>query len=79
MDDRPPTSQGNFRLSSHSSALDSGDSDSNLFKTDFDGEERIQDGGIDMGPCDGVTVPTLIFADGFESGDTTAWSAVVGG
>ena len=43
-----------------------------LSSTDLDGNPRIKDGIVDMGALEGIAE---IFIDGFESGDTSAWSS----
>ena len=44
-------------------------------ETDLDGAARLVGVAVDIG-ADEIG-PALIFADGFESGDTSAWSATV--
>ena len=56
-----------------SPAFDVGDNTppGGLGSTDFDGRPRIADGIVDIGIFEGLIV---ILIDGFESGDTSAWT-----
>ena len=73
---------GDFHLSAGSPSVDAGDNAAlELPATDFDGNARIQDGDgnstaiVDQGAFErGAPLP---FADGFESGDTSAWDLTV--
>lgn len=59
-----------FHLAPGSDAVDAGE-----LRADLDGIPRPQGASHDAGAYEGLD---LIFANGFESGDTTAWSASVG-
>jgi len=74
---------GDLHLTAGSPSIDAGDNTApDLPATDFDGGPRIQDGDgdtvavVDQGAFE-RTDPQPIFADGFESGDTSSWSAAV--
>ena len=74
---------GDFRLSHGSPLIDVGTNAApSLPDLDFQGAPRIQDGDrdgepvVDPGVYETEPLPTLIFEDGFESGDTGAWSEV---
>lgn len=63
-------------------AIDNGWADANCLPTDQRGVSRPQDGNGDgVAVCDSGAVEVLfegpVFADGFESGDTSAWSVTV--
>ena len=62
-----------YHLMPGSPAFDAGDNSppGGLGPTDFDGRPRIADGTVDLGIFEG---PIFILIDGFESGDTSAWS-----
>jgi len=66
---------GDLHLQLGSLAIDNG---SSLLAPvdDYDGDPRPQGAAWDIG-ADEYGNTTLIFADGFESGDTSAWSVVV--
>lgn len=62
-----------YHLMPGSPAFDTGDNSppGGLGATDFDGRPRIADGTVDKGIFEGLIV---ILIDGFESGDTSAWT-----
>jgi hypothetical protein len=62
-----------YHLRAGSQAFDAGDNSppGGLGTTDFDGRPRIADGTVDIGIFEGLIV---ILIDGFESGDTSAWT-----
>ena len=64
-------------LRSRSPALNAGDNSppGGLGPTDADGNPRVLGGVVDVGAYEGVF--TLLFEDGFESGDTSGWSLTV--
>jgi parallel beta-helix repeat protein len=64
-----------YHLQSGSPAIDNG-SATDAPADDFDGSPRPQGAGHDIGAFEHGTV---IFADGFESANTDAWSLTVGG
>lgn len=65
-----------FHLRLDSPAENAGDNsppgDLGLF--DFDGNPRTKDGTVDIGAYEGIAE---VFSDGFEAGDTTAWSNTI--
>jgi len=65
-----------YRLGLGSPAENAGDNSppGGLSSIDLDGNPRIQDGVVDIGALEGIAE---IFSDGFESGDTSAWSQTV--
>ena len=68
---------GDFHLAAASPAVDAGNP---LYvpaeeEADLDGEARLVGAAVDIGADE--LGPALIFADGFESGDTSAWSSAV--
>jgi len=65
-----------YHLMPGSAAFDAGDNTppGGLGSTDWDGRPRIADGTVDIGMFEG---PIVILIDGFESGDTNAWSSSV--
>ncbi len=68
----------NFRLQATSPALDLDTAVSIINPFDFDGVMRPQGAGIDAGAFEReVSVSELPFMDGFESGDTSAWTTTV--
>ncbi|MGB5661412.1 MAG: choice-of-anchor Q domain-containing protein [Thermoanaerobaculia bacterium] len=62
-----------YHLMPGSPAFDAGDNSppGGLGSADFDGRPRIADGTVDIGIFEGLIV---ILIDGFESGDTSAWT-----
>lgn len=62
-----------YHLRAGSQAFDAGDNSppGGLGTTDFDGRPRIADAIVDIGIFEGLIV---ILIDGFESGDTSAWT-----
>jgi parallel beta-helix repeat protein len=62
---------GDFHLAPGSDAIDAGEARADV-PADLDGIPRPQGAGWDAGAYEALE---LIFADGFESGDTTAWTA----
>ena len=70
------TDAGNldYHLEPGSPAEDAGDNDppGGLGSADYDGSPRIINGTVDIGMYEGISV---IFGDGFESGDLRYWSA----
>ncbi len=71
---------GDLHLSAGSPSIDTGDNTvMDLPDVDFEGEPRISDGDsngqatVDQGADERQETP--LFADGFESGDTTMWSS----
>ena len=71
---------GDLHLSAGSPSIDAGDNTvMDLPDVDFEGEPRISDGDsngqatVDQGADERQETP--LFADGFESGDTTMWSS----
>ena len=62
-----------YHLLPGSPAFDAGDNSppGGLGSTDFDGRPRIHNGTVDIGIFEG---PIIILIDGFESGDTSAWT-----
>jgi hypothetical protein len=69
-------SEIDYHLMPGSAAFDAGDNapPGGLGATDWDGRPRIADGTVDIGVFEGLIV---ILIDGFESGDTIAWSSSV--
>ncbi len=65
-----------YHLEPGSPAVDVGDNDppGGLGVADFDGTPRIINGTVDIGMYEGISV---IFGDGFESGDFRYWSTKV--
>ncbi len=65
-----------YHLEPGSPAQDAGDNDppGGLGSADYDGSPRIINGTVDIGMYEGISV---IFGDGFESGDFSRWSAQV--
>ncbi|SVE40956.1 uncharacterized protein METZ01_LOCUS493810, partial [marine metagenome] len=73
-----PTSAGNFRLFNSSPAIDTGDPGTvaeGALVTDIEGEDRIQDGRIDMGAYEGGKVIPHYFVnhEADPSGDGSDW------
>jgi len=66
------SSNGDLHLFQNSPCIDAGDDSGIGF--DFDGTPRPQGQGYDIGAYELITAD-LIFADGFESGDLSAWSS----
>jgi hypothetical protein len=68
--------QLDYRLQIGSPAVDAGDNapPGGLGASDLDGNPRVVGGTVDIGCYEWTTE---IFSDGFESGDTAAWSASV--
>lgn len=68
---------GDFHLTAVSPAIDRGDPlyTPDVGEADLDGQARVSGMAIDLG-ADEVGTGTEIFADGFESGNTSAWSSV---
>jgi hypothetical protein len=69
----------NFRLQATSAAIDAGTPLGATYAVDADGTSRPQGDGWDQGAYelgDGTPPVDWIFREDFESGDTTAWSAV---
>ena len=66
-------SGGNFQLRQGSVALDAGSTapPGDLTTKDLDGYARSQGSSVDIGAYEGTT---MIFADGFRTGDTSCWS-----
>jgi hypothetical protein len=66
-----------LRLRTGSPALDAGVNSppGGLGPCDLDGNPRIIDGTVDIGAYEGVAT---LFEDGFETGNTSEWSLVVG-
>lgn len=62
-----------YHLDTGSLAEDAGDNDppGGLGAADFDGTPRVVNGTVDIGMYEGISV---IFGDGFESGDCRFWS-----
>jgi len=69
-------SELDYHLMPGSVAFDAGDNTppGGLGSTDLDGRPRIADGTVDIGVFEG---PIVILIDGFESGDTSAWTTTV--
>jgi len=69
-------SEIDYHLMPGSAAFDAGDNTppGGLGSTDYEGRPRIADGTVDIGIFEGAVV---ILIDGFESGDTAAWSSSV--
>jgi hypothetical protein len=69
-------SELDYHLMPGSVAFDAGDNTppGGLGSTDLDGRPRIADGTVDIGAFEGLIV---IFNDGFESGNTSAWTTTV--
>ncbi len=69
-------SELDYHLMPGSAAFDAGDNTppGGLGSTDYDGRPRIADGTVDIGMFEGLIV---IFNDGFESGNTSAWTTTV--
>jgi len=65
-----------YHLLPGSPAFDVGDNTppGGLGSTDFDGRPRIADGIVDIGIFEGLIV---VLIDGFESGDTSAWTSTL--
>ena len=71
-----PTSEGNYRVYQGSPDIDAGnDRARNLPDTDLDGEDRLQDGTVDMGAYEGGEVPPHYFVNraAGPDGDGTSW------
>ena len=64
---------GDFHLAPDSDAVDAGEARADV-PADLDGIPRPQGAGWDAGAYEALE---LVFADGFESGDTTAWTATI--
>lgn len=66
----------NYHLDGGSPALDAGDNapPGGLGTTDLDGRPRIENSAVDIGCYEGAG---LLFADGFEKGETGEWSSQV--
>jgi hypothetical protein len=69
-------SELDYHLMPGSPAFDVGDNTppGGLGSTDFDERPRIADGTVDIGIFEGLIV---ILIDGFESGNTSAWTKTV--
>ncbi|MCP3977104.1 MAG: hypothetical protein GY720_21660 [bacterium] len=66
---------GSYYLTPDSACIDRGLIQEWMFgATDVAGNPRILNGFVDIGAYE-FWSPTLVFADGFESGDTSAWSS----
>lgn len=65
---------GDLHLAPDSAALDAGEPRPDV-PADLDGIPRPQDAGWDAGAYEALE---LVFADGLESGDTSAWSSTAG-
>ena len=55
-----PTTDGNYRVGTGSGAVDSGNNAINSWPFDLDGDPRIQNLVIDMGPYEGEDVPVAL-------------------
>jgi hypothetical protein len=64
-----PNNSGNFRLLTNSIAVNVGDNASNTQTEDLDGNTRIQDTTIDLGPYEGETTVTT-----WQSSSSTDWA-----
>jgi len=71
-----PTSAGDYHLLAGSPCIDTGTAEGAPL-VDVDCEVRPWGAGFDMGSDEVGSIPALIFADGFNSGDTSAWSVTV--
>ena len=65
-----------YKVSGESDAVENGVSLAYV-PDDYGGTERPQGSAFDIGAFEHLASPDEIFSDGFESGDTTGWSASV--
>ncbi|MFW6103435.1 MAG: choice-of-anchor Q domain-containing protein [Bacteroidota bacterium] len=70
-----PEKSGDFRLREGSPCIDAGLNDSVSLNRDMDGNDRIQNGTVDMGAYEGAVLPETIYVDQHASGagDGTSW------
>jgi hypothetical protein len=73
--DQAPTAAGDYHLLATSDCIDVGTTD-DAAETDIDNGNRPWGPGIDLG-SDEFGASGNIFADGFESGGTSAWDSAV--
>ncbi len=64
-----PNTSGNFRLLTGSNSVNVGDNASNTQTEDLDGNTRIQDATIDLGPYEGITTVTT-----WQGSSSTDWA-----
>ncbi len=78
-----PTTAGDYRLGARSPAVDAGDDNAVTLSTDLDGENRIQDSAVDMGPYEGsesLPDPEILYVDqatGSDQNGGTSWDDAV--